>query len=134
LLRSGAACAAALLPTAAAVAAPPSLTTIEDIAVETDAVRARLVVTLTHAVSHRVTQPDPRHLVVDFARADFDFAKPVDLKQSGSWVVDWGYGYLLFGYTRVSLAFDRDVTVVGDAMAAETARAPAALTVDVVEA
>jgi hypothetical protein len=115
-------------------AAPPSLTTIKDVEVKAEAVRLRLIVTLTHAVSYRVTQPEPDRLSIDLERADFDFEHPVDLASEGGWITDWGYGYLMLGYTRLSVHFDRQVSVEHDEMQPETPIHPAELLIDLVEA
>src|SRR5690606_33975209 len=80
------------------ISAPPGVTTIKAIDVEAEAVRLRLVVTLTRAVSYRIAQPRPVRLVIDIERANFDFSHPVDLDAQGGWVVDWSYGYLMLGF------------------------------------
>jgi hypothetical protein len=115
-------------------AAPPSLTTIKDVEVNAEAVRLRLVVTLTHAVSYRITQSEPERLSIDLERANFDFEHPIDLATEGGWITDWSYGYLMLGYTRLSVHFDRKVSVEHDEMRQETPIHPAELLIDLVEA
>lgn len=99
-----------------------------------EAVRVTLVVTLTHAASYRITQPAPNRVSVDLERADFDFERPVDLKANDGWVTDWSYGYLIFGYTRLSVYFVRNVSVVRDEMRpAAATEGFAELSIDIAE-
>jgi hypothetical protein len=121
-------------PSWPATTTAPSVTTIQDVAVKAGAVRVTLVVTLTHAASYRITQPEPDRLAVDFERADFNLAHSIDLKTPGGWITDWAHGFLMFGYTRLSVRFDRKVSVAHDEMTKETSNSLAELLIDVVEA
>jgi len=114
-------------------AAPPSATTIVNVEVKDGGVRMTILVTLTRAASYRITRPGPNRIAVDLERADFDLQRPIDLRKQAGWISDWAFGFLIFGYTRLSLRFDRNVSVVRHEMTKQNADKPARLSIDVVE-